>query len=50
MLNIANREMQIKTTEIPPYTSQWLSSKSLQTMYSGEGQRKGNPLTLLVGM
>ena len=31
--------------------SEWLQSKSLQAIHAGEGVwRKGNPLTLLVGM
>ena len=30
--------------------SEWPSSKSLQTINAGEGEEKGNPCTLLVGM
>ena len=45
------REMQIKTTvRSISYQSEWLLSKSLQTINAGEGAEKGNPLTLLVGM
>ena len=29
---------------------EWLPSKSLQTINTGEGVEKGNPLTLLVGI
>ena len=43
------REMQIKTT-VRYHPSEWPSLKSLQTINSGEGVEKGNPLTLLVGM
>ena len=32
------------------HQSEWLLSKSLQTINAGEGVEKGNPLTLLVGM
>ena len=42
------REMQIKTTI--SHQSEWLLSKSLQTINAGEGAEKGNPLTLLVGV
>ena len=45
------REMQIKTTMRYQFTlSEWLPSKSLQTINAGEGVEKGNPLILLVGM
>ena len=32
------------------HQSEWLLSKSLQTINAGERVEKGNPLTLLVGM
>ena len=47
------REMQIKTTmRCHPMLVRMALSKSLQTINAGEGRvwRKGNPLTLLVGM
>ena len=46
------REMQMKTTMRYHYTLvRWLLSKNLQTINAGEGvERKGNPLTRLVGM
>ena len=44
-------EMQIKTTwGTISRQSEWLLSKSLQTINAGEGAEKKNPLTLLVGM
>ena len=42
------REMQIKTTMT--HRSEWLLSKTLQTINIGEDVEKRNPLTLLVGM
>ena len=45
------REMQIKTTICTiSCRSEWLLSKSLQTINAERVWRKGNPLTLLVGM
>ena len=45
------REMQIKTTMSYQFTlSEWLPSKSLQTINAGEGVEKRQPPTLLVGM
>ena len=37
------REMQIKTTMITSYQSEWPSSKSLQTVNAGEGVEKREP-------
>ena len=48
------REMQIKTTVrydlMPVRIAEQPSSKSPQTIKAGRVWRKGNPLTLLVGM
>ena len=45
------REMQIKITVRYHYTPvRMVAIKSLQAVNAGEGWRKGNPLTLLVGM
>ena len=45
------REMKIKTTmRYHLHQSEWPSSKSLQTINAERVWRKGNPLTLLVGM
>ena len=45
------RQMQSKTTmRYHLRQSEWLLSKSLQAINAGKVQRKGNPLTLLVGM
>ena len=45
------REMQIKTTMSYQFTlSEWLPSKSLQTINAGEGVEKRQLPTLLVGM
>ena len=41
--------MQIKPT-MTSHLSEWPSLKSLQIINAGEVWRKGNPLTLLVGM
>ena len=52
MLNIAHyqRNANQNNNQITSHQSEWPSSKSLQTINAGEGVRKGNPLTLLLGM
>ena len=54
MLNVIHyqRDANQNHNEVPTIThqSEWLLSKSLQATNTGEGGRKGNPLTLLVGM